>query len=621
MPRSFRSLAIASSIALAIGTGCATTPQANLNARQDYFPESSSDIRNRAPSSVSVPQDAATGAQLDPLQMQTQADYHFTLAETHSLDGNSARAIEEYKLTLVYDSKSAIVRLRLAQEFVRQGLVTEAMEQAKLALEIDSKQVEAHMLLGGLYSALRMYTEALTSYHKVLLIEPDNMEAPMFIGALYAEQKKYPEALAAFEKLAKNKEAKSTHLAHYYAGRIYLEMGKADSKEKAEKAFKNSLAEKPEFVDALLALGNLYEQSGRRETAKKEYAKYQESSGPDASVAEALGRIYMEDEDFDKAYDQFEAIEARDPDDLNVKVKMAFILIEKKQFQEAIVKLEDILARAPDSDKIRFYLGAVYEEIKEYKGAISHFNRIPPGSSYHAEAVIHSAYLNKVNGDYEEAVKVIEKGIQEQPDHPQFYALYASFLDDLKKWDRGIDMLNSAIAKFPENAQLHFFLGSMQDRVGKTDQTVKNMRRVLEIEADHVQALNYLAYTFADKNIELDEAERLARRALDLQPNDGYIMDTLGWVLFKKGNTVEAVRVLEAAFKAQPSESIIAEHLGDAYYKQQLPEKAKRMYQRAMEVETDQSTVSKIRNKLVSVEKQRESIGLPRQERMPASEH
>ncbi len=620
MPRSFTSHVYAISLVLLLVTGCASNQVASVNTRPEFFRESSSDITNRAPSSLSVPQEAATGVQIDALQIRTQADFHFTLAETHSLDGNSARAIEEYKLTLIYDPNSTMVRLRLAQEFVRQGLVTEAMEQAKLALETDPKLVEGHMLLGGLYSALRMYAEALESYRSVQKLEPENLEAPMFVGALYAEQKKYPEALAQFELLAKNKDNATPHLAWYYVGRIYLELARPDSKVKAEKAFNAAITAKPEFVDAVLALGQMYELGSRRHDAKTLYSRYQEQHGPDSSVAESLGKIYMEDEDWDHAFEQLEVVESRNGDDLNVKVRMAFIYIEKKRYQEAIVKLEDILARAPDSDKIRFYLGAVYEEIKEYKGAIAQFNLIQPGSSYHSEAVIHSAYLNKMLGDYEEAVRVVEKGIQDEPNHPQFYALYASFLDDMKKWDRGVTMLGNAILKFPENAQLYFFLGSMQDRLGKTDQTVKNMQRVLELESDHVQALNYLAYTFADKNLDLEEAERLARRALHLQPNDGYILDTLGWVLFKKGNTVEAVRILEAAYKVQPSESIIAEHLGDAYYKQQLPEKAKRMYQRAMEVETDQSNVKKIRTKLVSVEKQQEQIGLIRRDRMPASE-
>lgn len=599
------------------GIGCATTSFVDGG---DVFRESSADVANRAPDALSVPQEAATGDRIDPLQMRVQADYHFALGESYSLEGNSARAIEEYKLTLIYDAQSPVVRFRLAQEFVKQGLVSEAMEQAKLALEHDPRMVEAHMLLGGLHSALRMYNEALATYRKVLEIDPEHGDAPMFIGALYAEQKRYPEAVAQFEALAKNKANRSPHVAWYYAGRIHLEEGRPGAEARAEKAFLQALEAKPEFVDATLALGQIYEARHRREDAKRLYRAYQEKSGPDSGVADALGRLHMEDEEFDKAFEQYEVIEARDEENLNVKVKMAFILIEKKQYSAAIVKLEEILARAPYSDKIRFYLGAVYEEIKDYKAAIGQFSKIPATSSYYAEGVVHMAYLHKLNGDYELAVKAIEDGIRQQPDHPQFYALYASFLDDMREYDRGVAMLEGAVLKFPEHAQLHFFLGSMHDRLGRADKTESAMTKVLEIDGNHVQALNFLAYTYAEQNKNLDAAERMVRRALELQPNDGYILDTLGWVLFKKGDTVEAVRVLEAAYKAQPTESVIAEHLGDAYYKLQLPEKAKRMYQRAFETETNDTNQRKIRNKIVSIDQQQQSVGIPKAPaREPAS--
>lgn len=600
------------------GVGCATN---SIVTARDIFRESSSDIANRAPDSLSVPQEAATGAHIDPLQMRVQADYHFALGESYSLEGNSARAIEEYKLTLVYDPQSAVVRHRLAQEFIKQGLVSESMEQAKLALEYDPKMVEAHMLLGGLYSALKMYSEAMETYRKVVEIDPDHADAPMFIGALYAEQKKHFEAVAQFEALAKSKKSRSPHVAWYYVGRIILEENKEGAEARAEKAFLSALEVKPEFVDATLALGQIYEARNKRAQAKQLYQNYQEKSGPDSGVADALGRLHLEDEEFDKAFEQFEVIEGRDEENLNVKVKMAFILIEKKKFNEAILKLEEILARAPYSDKIRFYLGAVYEEIKDYKNAIAQFAKIPVGSQYYAEGVIHTAYLHKLNGDLKDAVRAIEEGIKSQPEHAQFYALYASFLDELKEFEKGVAMLEGAILKFPEHAQLHFFLGSMQDRLGSSEKTVKSMKRVLEIDANHVQALNFLAYTYAEQNHSLDEAEKLVRRALEFQPNDGYILDTLGWVLFKKGETAEAVKVLEAAYKAQPGEAVIAEHLGDAYYRLQLPEKAKRMYQLAVENETNDDNARKLRSKIVSIDQQQQTVGLPAQPlRKPASE-
>jgi tetratricopeptide (TPR) repeat protein len=372
------------------------------------------------------------------------------------------------------------------------------------------------------------------------------------------------------------------------------------------------MPEKPKlrfYLEATLALGQLFESSERRDKAQRLYQAYQEKFGPSSAVAEDLARIFLEAKDYTRAFDQFTIIESSDPGDINIKAKMAFILIEQQRFQDAIVKLESVLALEPTSDKIRFYLGAVYEELKDYNAAVSNFQKVPIGSSYYAESVIHASYLLKLQGDYPKAIATIEAGIKAKDDHPPFYALYASLLDDLKQYGRAVTMLTEAVKKVPDQAQLYFFLGNMHDRLGHRDETVASMKHVLDLDKDHVQALNFLAYLYADSGSKLDDAEKMARRALELQPEDGYILDTLGWVIFKRGRVPEAIRVLEAAYKIQPNEAVIAEHLGDAYYQNQMPEKAKKLYMRATETESNVAILEKIRTKIAAVDRQIQAFG------------
>lgn len=603
--RTLRTFAMAAAALLA--TGCATVGTSG----EGYYRESATDVTNRAPLAMSMVQDSANA--------RTQADYHFALAESYALDGNVARAIEEYKLTLVYDRSAPQVRLRLATEYIKQGLISEAMEQSKAAIEIDSRNVDAHLLQGGLFSALRMYDDALKEYDVVLEIDKDNSEAPLFIGALLAEQKKYSEASTVFEKLARNPNATNAHVAWYYLGRVRLEENREKNTAKAEAAFQQSLAAKAGYSEGTIALGQLFEASARREKAMTLYKAFQEKYGPNSTVAEELSRLYIEDKNYSKAYEQLAIIEQADESDLNVKAKMAFILIEQSKFPEAITRLEEILSLEPGSDKIRFYLGAVFEEVKDYRGAIAQFRKVPVASSYYPESVIHSAYLHKLLGEMNKAVATIEDGIRLKDDHAPFYALYASLLDDQKEYSKAEKMLLDATKKFPEHAQLHFFLGNMQDRLGEKESSVTTMQTVLKLDKDHVQALNFLAYTFADMNRNLDEAERLVRQALTLQPGDGYILDTLGWVLFKRGRYSDAIRTLEAAYKVQPNESVIAEHLGDAYYHQQMPEKAKRLYMRAVETDSNVANVEKIRLKITAVDTQLQTFSNAESVRKPAS--
>ncbi len=602
-------------------SGCATLKStgSGTGSQAGVYRESAADLTNQAPASMSVPGDFKSPQE----GARAQADYHFALAETYGFQGESEKAIEEYKLTLTYDPDSAPVRIRLAAEYVKRGLVSEAVEQAKLAVAKDSTLPDGHLLLGGLYSALKMYDDAIAEYRFVETNFPDNNEAPLFVGAILAEQKKYVEAAKQFEVLAKNPANPSANVAWYYLGRIWLEGENEKSQMKSEKAFQQSIKAKPSYAEATLALGQLYENSHRGELAQKLYQSFQEKYGPNASVAEELGRLYIEKEDYTRAYDQFAIMEAADSTDINVKAKMAFILIRQERYKEAIERLEAVLAIEPNSDKIRFYLGAVYEETKSFKAAIAQYEKVPVGSSYYTESVVHASYLYKTTGNLAKAIETIRAGIAVKDDHAPFYALYASLLDEQKQYAEAVKMLTEAVVKVPTDAQLFFFLGNMQDRVGDSKNSLASMKKVLDIDKDHVQALNFLAYMYAESGQDLENAEKMARRALELQPGDGYILDTLGWVIFKRGRVPEAVRTLEAAYKIQPNESVIAEHLGDAYYKGHMPEKAKKLYMRAAESEPNANTLQKIRTKLVAVDHQIQSPDRPSgseaSERQPAS--
>lgn len=590
--------------------GCASLRQPGSGHLRD---SSLTDL-NPAPKTMSPQMVAPDGdPTLDPVYMSSQADFHYTMGEAMSLEGRSERSIEEFKLVLVYDPESVLVRLRLAAEYVRQGLLTEAIEQAESAAAKDPKREDPRLLLGGLYTSLKMYDQALEQYQLLLKHHPENPDAPIYIGAIFAEQKKFDEAVEHFYRVAKSPSAKEPERALYYVGRIRGEQGEERVKE-AEKAYIQALKLRPDYADAVLALASLMREDGREASSVKLLESFQEKFGPHREVARQLSRVYLDKEQFGKAFDQLELLEGFERDNLNVRIQLALILIEQKQFEAAVIRLEDILAQAPDLDKIRYYLGAVYEEMKNYSMAVQNYAMIPPSSSYFTEAIIHSAHVHKAQGQLKESVEVVRKAIELRDDIPQFYAYYATLLDDLKKYKEAVTMLKSAVVRFPDHAQLHFFLGSMHDRLGDHSATIAEMKKVLEIDSNHVQALNYLAYTYAEQNMELDEAESMARRALAMQPDDGYILDTVGWVMFKKGRNEVAIRYLEAAHRAKGDEAIIAEHLGDAYFRDQLLEKARGMYKRATELESDSSKASKIRTKLTATERQMQTV-----QRLPAS--
>ncbi len=555
-------------------------------------------FEQRAPASMDPPQDDKNQF-IDSVHIRSKADYHFTMGEAYSLDGETDKAIESFKLTLVYDPDSALVRVRLSAEYIKKGFISEAIEQAELSIQKDPNFLPARILLGSLYSTLKMFPKARAQYQAILDKEPNNEEAQLYMGALYVEEGNEKLAIRHFQKLANRKDAESAHLAYYYLGRLYFNQKKMAS---SINSFQRALEIRPRFVEGVLALGSVYESELKKKQAIELYQSYQDRFGDSYRVAEPLGRLYMEEEQLGLAYRQFEIIDKAARASLSTKVKMALILIEKDDYKMAIVKLKEILREVPESDKIRFYLAAVYEEIQDFNSAIDEFRTIPVSSSFYVEATIHGAYLLKQKSRYREAEEWVQSAIEARPDAVQLYTLHASLLDDQEKFSQGLALMLKAQERFPKNEQVLFFLGSFYDKMGKKKETLVQMQEILKINAENVQALNYLAYTLAEMNIRLEEAEKFAIKANSLKQDDPYITDTLGWIQFKRGNYSEAVRTLERAYSLSTTEGIIAEHLGDAYYRSELPSKAKRIYKKALELHSSEKDKAKVRAKIAAVE-------------------
>lgn len=574
------------------------------------------DDHNRAPASLLPPPNAAEiEHRLDAVSVRAKADYHFAMGEAYSFEGKHQKAIEAFRNTLLYDPEAPQVHLRLAHEFIKLGLMSEAMESAETAIKIQPKSADAHLLMAGILSTMKEYDRAIKEYETVLAIDPSNTEAPMYLGAVYAEKKEYDKAIRFFQRLAKNEDYSSPHLAWYYIGRIHSDQEGRAHALAAEKAFKKALSLKPDYADAAISLGQIYYRLNKPQMTVEVYRKFQKEQGPNERVAEILAQYYMEKEMFVEALDQFEVLEKSSDDLLGVKVRIALILIELKRYPKAAEKLFEVLRQVPESDKIRFYLAAVYEEMGEVDKAVEHFTKVPSASPFFAESIIHSTYLLKTKKRTDEALTIVQGALNKRPDVPQFYSLIASLWDDKGDLAKAESFLSKGLEKFPDSTQLNFFLGTLLDRRGDKNKVIDQMKKVLSMDPNHVQGLNYLAYTYAELDRNLDEAESLVKRALELEPKDGFIMDTYGWILFRKGKTSESVKILEQALVLQPTEGVIAEHLGDAYFKLQLYERARAMYEKALEQSDDKKRVSEIRQKITSLDQQDKL----KAERIPAS--
>jgi len=576
--------------------GCSTMQR----APSGYF-ESSLDDKNRVDARLAPPSEIANDKNIDPLYLQTQADYHYAAGESFSYEGQYQKAIEHFRSALIYDQKSSSLNVRLANEYLRIGLSQEALKQTEEAIQKDTKSVDARLLRGAIFTSIRSFDEAIEEYSQAIRINPKAYEARLYLGALLSEVKQYDQSKKQFQILAEDKDYENSYLAYFYLGKIYSELKQSDL---AEKSFRKSIEEKSDYIESILALSKLIEKSKGVNSAIQFVSQYQKKKNLNLKIAEYLAQKYLELEKYDLAYEQLVILDSQLENQMSIKLKIALILIESKKFDEAQVKLNEILVKVPESDKARYYLALIYEERKQDEDALLNYKLVNSKSPYYPESVVRMTRLAIKSGNKDEVNDLLKEAMKLRPDIPQFYILKASLLDEDKKYSLALEIVNQGIEKFPDFAQFHFFSGVIHDHMGSKDKVVESMNKAIEVDPNHAQALNYLAYTYSEMNTQLEKAEVIAKRAVALEPKDGFILDTLGWIQFKRKNFKSALENLRKAHELQPGESIIAEHLGDVYFQMQLISKAKSMYEKAIENESNSNKIEDLKQKILSINEQ-----------------
>ena len=149
----------------------------------------------------------------------------------------------------------------------------------------------------------------------------------------------------------------------------------------------------------------------------------------------------------------------------------------------------------------------------------------------------------------------------------------------------------TALGTKRDEPKVRFYLGSLYDLLGRETDAVREFKTAIELDPAFAEAYNYLGYMFAESGKNLDEALELAAKAVELQPDNGAFIDSLGWAYFKKGMTAEALVELEKAVKSEPDDPTIRDHLGDVYFKKGLRDKAREEWKRSLEYDPQQKKI------------------------------
>ncbi len=230
----------------------------------------------------------------------------------------------------------------------------------------------------------------------------------------------------------------------------------------------------------------------------------------------------------------------------------------------------------PNHDLAILTLGDILERARQPEDAVAVYEKMPDSSPLRPNAEIQAGLALENLGRPEEAVKHLNALIAERPDDIDALSALGNVYRSRKMFEEAAATYDKAIGKLASpgraNWDLFYFRGIARERIKRWSEAEADLRKALELlpeplGRERALVLNYLGYSLVDQNLKLDEALGMLRRAVELRPRDGYIIDSLGWAYYRLGRYTEALRELERAVELRPSDPVINDHLGDVYWK------------------------------------------------------
>ncbi|HTH75169.1 MAG TPA: tetratricopeptide repeat protein [Trinickia sp.] len=370
----------------------------------------------------------------------------------------------------------------------------------------------------------------------------------------------------------------------------------ADDRPGARASFEHALKIKPDFLPAALTLGQMGPEERKEGIASFESYVKQNPKARDARLA--LAQLYLSSDRLDDAQKQFEALRSLDAHDPMPLLALGLIKVQQKQYdvaQKYLLQYADLTEKTPGADpgQAYLYLAQLALEQKHDDDAGKWLDKVPQSSSQYAAARVTRAQLLAKAGKIDDARKILA---DLQPADPREQALIArtdsAILFDAKRYREAEARLQEANDAFPNDPEIQYDYAMAAEKNGHYDLMESVLRKLIKEQPDNPQAYNALGYSLADRNQRLDEADKLIEKASALAPNDAFIMDSLGWVKYRRGNTADATKLLKRAYDIQPNAEIGA-HLGEVLWKSGDQTQALDTWRRARKLEPDNDTLVK----------------------------
>ena len=370
----------------------------------------------------------------------------------------------------------------------------------------------------------------------------------------------------------------------------------ANRPEAAEKSFRSVTDELHKApVRVVRAAGSLFERTGRKDEARKLYQDFLAAHPANVAIGSTLARL-------DAGETAQPLIDSAKSGIAESLFNIASALPRDRSTDMALIYARTALYLKPDFELARLLLGDLFDNQRRYADANEIYRKVDAGSPYHWSARLRIADNLTDLDDVDTAVEMLRAMAEERPKRTDALIKLGGILRSKERYKEAVDAYDAAGERLGEIKPGHWLFfynrGIALERSKIWERAEKDFLKALDLRPEQPYVLNYLGYSWVEKGLNIERAKKMIERAVEQRQDDGYIVDSLGWVLYRLGDYADAVKHLERAIRLRPSDPVINDHLGDAYWRVGRKLEARFQWRRALGLDPDEDLIPNIEAKL-----------------------
>ena len=506
--------------------------------------------------------------------------------------GDYGAAAQHLRRVLDTDPDNPSLLRRTVSLLAAEGRIEDAAAFAQRLVEIDDEPRLAPFVLGLLDARNGDYESALQRIDAMDRDGVYSLLVPLAEGWLQAGAGADAAALAALAPLGERDAYRSFFLLH--AG---LMNDLAGREAEAEALLREAVAISGGSHRPVAALGSVLMRAGRIVEARAVYAEYLAQNPENIWIERVLAAV-------DAGMSLPPLVQDAREGLAEALLGAAAVLPQRDNGDAGLIFARLALFLHDDLDPARFLIAEILEESERLEAAVDAYRSIPAGSDYAWAARLRAAAALSDLERHDEAIAALRAMADEQPERIDAASALGDVFRMDERYEEAAAAYDIAVGRLAvvENRhwRLFYVRGIAFERVGEWPKAEADFQYALELEPDHPLVLNYLGYSWVEMGRNLDEAKTMIEKAVELRPDDGYIVDSLGWVEYRLGDFEEATRHLELAVELVPGDPIINDHLGDAYWQVGRLNEARFQWRRVLTLDPEDDLADRVRQKLAN---------------------